>query len=277
MYRMVVLDLDGTALNPQGELSPRVQAAVARTLAAGVAVTVATGRRWRSALPAVRGLGVRVPVILHNGAVVAEPRLGLPLAEHGLAPERALAAAEFLAAQGCAPCFSCHAPLPPRPELLYTKRPASTAAAYFLEQWPDDARQVASLAEASQLGPLRVFALDRSDRMEAAARPAHLGAGLEQMVAPDIPGHMLVEFRAAGVNKATGVAWLASRLGIASSDVIAFGDNMNDQEMLAWAGLGVAMGNAVPEIRSMADLVAPANAEDGVAAVLERYILGEVA
>jgi hydroxymethylpyrimidine pyrophosphatase-like HAD family hydrolase len=79
-----------------------------------------------------------------------------------------------------------------------------------------------------------------------------------------------VEVTAAGVNKATALAELAEALGIPASDVVAFGDYPNDIPMLAWAGHGVAVANAHPDVIEIADEVTATNDEDGVALVLER-------
>jgi hypothetical protein len=81
----------------------------------------------------------------------------------------------------------------------------------------------------------------------------------------------LVEISAPGVTKATGLAEVAAAVGVSASDVVAFGDMPNDLEMLRWAGHGVAMGNAHPALREVADEVTATNAEDGLALVLERW------
>ena len=74
---------------------------------------------------------------------------------------------------------------------------------------------------------------------------------------------------AVGVNKAAGLADVADEHGIDAADVIAFGDFLNDVPMLAWAGRGVAVANAHPEVLAIADEVTASNDDDGVAIVLE--------
>ena len=81
----------------------------------------------------------------------------------------------------------------------------------------------------------------------------------------------LLEFSAPGVNKAAGVSIVATRHGIERERVLAFGDMPNDVEMLAWAGLGVAMGNAEPLVQDAADVVTTTNDDFGVARVLEQW------
>jgi Cof subfamily protein (haloacid dehalogenase superfamily) len=83
----------------------------------------------------------------------------------------------------------------------------------------------------------------------------------------------LIEVLPLGISKATGVAELARPLGITEDEVVAFGDMPNDIPMISWAGLGVAMGNAHPELIEVADEVTAPNSDDGLARVLERWWL----
>jgi hypothetical protein len=77
-----------------------------------------------------------------------------------------------------------------------------------------------------------------------------------------------IEVFAPGVSKGAGLAALCADLGVAREDVVAVGDHRNDVEMLRWAGRGVAVANAVPELLAVADAVVPANADDGVAVLV---------
>ena len=83
-----------------------------------------------------------------------------------------------------------------------------------------------------------------------------------------------VELTPPGVHKGSGVARLCERIGVAQADVVAFGDGLNDVEMLTWAGLGVAMGNADAAVQRIADEVTASNDDDGVALVVERLLAG---
>ncbi|MEV0693822.1 HAD-IIB family hydrolase [Streptomyces sp. NPDC050388] len=84
-------------------------------------------------------------------------------------------------------------------------------------------------------------------------------------------GPGMVEVLPAGFDKASGLSWVARKLGVACEDVVAFGDMPNDVPMLKWAGHSVAMANGHPELKAVADEIAPAN-DDGVAVVLERIL-----
>jgi hydroxymethylpyrimidine pyrophosphatase-like HAD family hydrolase len=89
-----------------------------------------------------------------------------------------------------------------------------------------------------------------------------------------LSGAPFVEVMAQGVTKATGLAQVCTRLDVDRSEVLAFGDALNDLEMLQWAGHGVAVANAIDVVRDAADEVTSANTEDGVAQVIERMLAG---
>lgn len=89
---------------------------------------------------------------------------------------------------------------------------------------------------------------------------------------PSTSGAPFLEVAAGGVTKASGLATLGELLGFGREDVVAFGDNLNDVELLSWAGHGVAMGNALPEARAVADEVTATNDDDGLALVVERLL-----
>ena len=87
-----------------------------------------------------------------------------------------------------------------------------------------------------------------------------------------LSGAQFVEVMAAGVSKATGLAQLCTRLGVDRSEVLAFGDGLNDKEMLAWSGHGVAVANAEATVKDVADELTTSNDEDGVARIIEALL-----
>ena len=86
---------------------------------------------------------------------------------------------------------------------------------------------------------------------------------------------MLLEFMPKGVTKAYGLSLLVRDLGLKQTEVMSIGDEENDLSMIEYAGMGVAMGNAVAQVKAVADIVTATNEEDGVAKVVETYILQE--
>src|SRR5574341_1323856 len=119
------------------------------------------------------------------------------------------------------------------------------------------------------------FILSVHSREERDALAAEVRACFDQTLAKItvVPSHpILVEGLPRGMNKSVGLAWLADGYGIGREEVLAVGDNDNDAEMLGWAGVGVAMGNASRAALAAADWVAPGVDEDGAALALEKYL-----
>ncbi|MBI4550861.1 MAG: HAD hydrolase family protein, partial [Candidatus Latescibacteria bacterium] len=92
-------------------------------------------------------------------------------------------------------------------------------------------------------------------------------------ISPTDPAYCHLTITPAGVSKGSGLRELAGLLGIGLAETMAVGDNLNDLDMFATAGLSVAMGNATPEVKARARYVTASNNEDGVAAVIERFVL----
>ncbi len=107
-----------------------------------------------------------------------------------------------------------------------------------------------------------------AEAARAAAADAHVDGELSITYSTD---DGLIEVAAAGVNKGYALARLAQDWGIDAADAVAFGDMPNDLELLTWAGHGVAMANAHPDLAAVASEIAPHHGDDGVAAVLERW------
>jgi hydroxymethylpyrimidine pyrophosphatase-like HAD family hydrolase len=84
---------------------------------------------------------------------------------------------------------------------------------------------------------------------------------------------MLLEFMPKGVTKARGIQVLCDTLGISVDEVMALGDEENDLPMIEYAGLGVAMENAVPEVKAVSKFITKTNEEDGVAYAVEKFVL----
>ncbi|HAQ0763393.1 TPA: HAD-IIB family hydrolase, partial [Enterococcus faecium] len=84
---------------------------------------------------------------------------------------------------------------------------------------------------------------------------------------------MLLEFMPKGVTKAYGISLLAKDLGLKQEEIMAIGDEENDLPMIQYAGLGVAMENAVPFVKEAADFVTASNEENGVAKVIQKFVL----
>lgn len=261
--RLVASDLDGTIVRHDGTMSVRTLAALAACEARGIGVVFVTGRPLRWMPPITQATGHRGVAILGNGALVYD------LGREEVVDVRALAAQTVL-------------------DAVAALRAVLPAAVFALETLAGYRREPAFMphheaAREALAGPLEDLLADdpvvlkvlcrdessRADPMLALARPALVG--IAEPVHSDPRGSML-EIAAPGVSKATTLAVLAERRGLSPADVVAFGDQPNDVEMLHWAGRGYAMADGHPEAIAAADDVAPPCAQDGVAQVLERLL-----
>ncbi|MER6300283.1 HAD family hydrolase [Kitasatospora sp. NPDC001539] len=266
--RLVATDLDGTLLCTGGTVSERTAAALAAAEEAGIQVVFVTGRppRWMQQLrPHVGGHGV---AICSNGGAVLDVRRGELVEYFPMSAGTALAVVEALRTElpGTAFAFE-HAD-------GWAREPG-----YEVLMWGDD--MVCAIGAAEELlaedGPVRgLFKLlakhpdlDPDTFLTEARRVAgHLA---EITRSSPIP---LLEISAPGVTKASTLARWCAEHGIDRSEVVAFGDMPNDLEMLAWAGTAYAVANAHPQVLAAVPLHTVSNEQDGVAAVLERFLPG---
>lgn len=272
-YRMLVADVDGTLMARNGHVSPRVRAAIRAALAAGTLVVLATGRWFRSARPIARELGLDLPIILHNGALVKDLVTGDVLDHCHLPRDMAERAIAIIRDHGLQPIvyenvFSG--------ELLVTGPAAldSRFTAQYLATKTDHLRRVQLDDLRLVDDPIQLAVADTAERADPLV--AELAKGPWQTVTSmslAVPDARFVEVLSPGCSKATAMQRLATGRGVGLHEVVAVGDNYNDLDMIEAAGLGVAMGNAPPDVRARADVVVPGVEEDGLAIAIERYLV----
>jgi Cof subfamily protein (haloacid dehalogenase superfamily) len=265
--KLVASDVDGTLLTPLDEVSERTAAVVGRVLAAGIPFALVTGRPPRWVPHIAQAAGLDGYAVCANGAALYDIGADRVVWQRGLDPVQLsdLASALDSALPGCA---------------YATERLGATALddtvrqfiaeSTYLHPWPEGPDVQFSRAEVLGLPAVKLLVRHdgmTSDEMAVAARAVLDG----QVDITYSSNSGLLEISAHGVTKATGLADVAERLGVAAADVIAFGDMPNDVPMLTWAGHGVAMANAHAFALDVADEVTGPNAEDGVAMVLERW------
>lgn len=268
--KLVASDVDGTLIDSAERVPARLREVITRMTAQGTAMALSTGRPARWIYTVLEQLPVRPVCVCANGAVIYDSATDRILKAHTLAPETmvevvALARAamadhggvSFAVERAGRSAFD-------NVDELFLVTPEYSHA------WPtlDDHGVVPIDTLISE--PATKLLL-RSDFLESKEM-----FDLIRPVIPEKVGHVtfsmsggLLEVAAPGVTKALGVSYLAELLEVAQEDVITFGDMPNDIEMLQWAGRGVAMGNARPEVKAVSDFVTATNDEAGVADVLE--------
>jgi hydroxymethylpyrimidine pyrophosphatase-like HAD family hydrolase len=258
-YRLVATDLDGTLLRGDNTVSQASRDALAAVVAAGAAHIIVTGRSAPWTRHILDDLGYEGLAVCGQGAQVYDAgahrlltsvTLDRQLAGLALAKIEAEIGPLFLAASrdGLAGDVLVGEGYRFNPELPVTvmNDPA--------ELW------------SAPINKLYVQHPGLDD--DGLALAAQRVAG--DLVGVTMAGEGIVELLPLGLTKATGLSLAARRLGVRPADTIAFGDMPNDIPMFAWAGYGVAMANAHPDLKQVADEVTASNDEDGIAVVLER-------
>jgi Cof subfamily protein (haloacid dehalogenase superfamily) len=260
--RLVATDLDGTLLRSDGTVSTRTVRVLDRASAEGVGVILVTGRPIRWLRHVYDQLAAPLPAICANGAVVYDPHTDTVLRAEHLLPDLLAEIVRRLRAE--VPGVNVAVEVADGRQFWHEP-------GYDLRWDAGDPAVRAVEDPAELLAVPAVKLLARAGRQDPDAfvkTVAEALAGLAEATHSSNTG--LVEISAAGVTKATGLTWYCARHRITPADVVAFGDMPNDVPMLTWAGRAVAVANAHPAVREIADETTDSNDADGVAAYLER-------
>jgi Cof subfamily protein (haloacid dehalogenase superfamily) len=263
--RLIASDLDGTLLRNDRSVSPHTRAALRAAQNAGMVVVLVSARPPRTLREMAREAGVGGLAICSNGALTYD------LDRDAVLQRTDLDAAVLR-------------------RLIPALRAALPSASYGFEQGHRFAcdpvyaeLRGSGLEDGTQIGD----ALDLCDEpaVKLIVRSPHhtpdeLLLAVRAVTGEDVTlthaGAPFVELSAPGVHKAWALEALCARLGIGAKEVIAFGDMPNDLPMLLWAGYGIAVANAHPDLLAQADAVTLSNEEDGVAVVIERLLAPRV-
>jgi 5-amino-6-(5-phospho-D-ribitylamino)uracil phosphatase len=274
-YRLLALDIDGTLVNGEHELTPATRDAVRTAKTAGIEVVLATGRRYSRTLPLVEPLGIEVPLVTASGALIKHPHDHQTLFLATFGPGVLLKTLKVVHSAGYEAVMygdTFHLGFDYYCSRLDTKQ---AVLAEYYSMNVDCERIYPELMTNPPAGLFAGFVMGSKDEM------LELESELYRQLPNQLACHVLrsprytgfmCEIAPAGVSKWTGVLHLAHERGISATEICAVGDDVNDIPMITEAGLGVAMGNAVEELKVVADRVAPCNNSDGLVEVV-RWIL----
>ncbi len=271
-YELLAVDLDGTLLDQASRLPDRNRKALHRAHAAGQRIVLCTGRSYPETRPILDQIGLELDaVITAGGALVTQVATGKTLASATIDTQIARKATSWFAARGyCilwlhdgASCNSDgfvmdHGPRHPALQawLLRTHCRIQPCADPFAGGW----------------SPLRLTIIDEMSALQRISSEfARDLAGEMTHNILDVPAHgfTVMETFAASVSKWSGVQTLCGLMGIDPARTVAIGDDVNDVAMIAKAGFGVAVGNAVPAVKTIARHQVCSNVDCGVAELVD--------
>jgi len=265
-YKLIASDMDGTLLNDNSELSPRTKRAIADTVDAGVLFITATGRPFRNVQIVNKLLSADMPFIVFNGAAAYMGKSEKLLFERFLDYDLAKEAFEEGQKLGVSQVVWTG------PRLWANKRCDATISYRNISK----GLEMTVITDLSVLkdevkGISKVLWIDDPANVKklSVKMRAHFDGRLKCV--SSMP-HFL-EFISSDAGKGTALEEIGKLYGIDRSEMIAIGDGNNDIGMLKYAGLGVAVENAADEVKAACGYVTLSNNNDGVADVIERFIL----
>ena len=265
MIKLFVSDIDGTLLIPGKKISARNIDAVKRMTDAGIIVTIATGRMYRAALPIAKELGVNVPIITYNGALIKSTNGEIIHAEY-LPENLVVDIVSFYEKRGwhlqsysedklIVPVYNDHIK-------TYEESQKVKAEVVGWEGMKARTFQVCKL--------LSIAETEEENLQHMAELKKEFGDKIE--ITKSAP--VFTEIICHGVSKASAIKILAEKFNIPREKVMAIGDSDNDLAMLKAAGIGVAMGNATDEVKNFCAFITGNCEDDGFAQAVDKFVFG---
>jgi len=271
--KMIVIDIDGTLLTPEGSISTRTFETVQAAQKAQIVVTLATARRYTNTTKLANELGLETPLILYDGAMILQH------------PHKTILHTQLLRAsvgQQAVDMLVRHKLQPVVHPFKDTEEQIWTGPVDLDNPWVDT--YFASAPDQVRRMPFETLCIGHSDpiRVVAFASEEIIHTLLPEVAALDCNwtitrrgnyGSSELAIMNSLCSKASGVTELARDLSIPLEQIMAIGDNNNDIGMLRTVGWGVAMGQASEAVKSAARVVTTSNWEDGVSIAIEYYAL----
>ena len=276
--KAIAMDIDGTLTNDQKVISPRTRERLLQAQSEGIKLILASGRPSQGLKRLAHELELDTHdglLVCFNGACVIDAQTDEVLYENAMPADELQRLLAHLKNFNVIPWISqgedlfvedayrCMLTLPDGSQKNIVK--------YERDACDLKIHEVASLSDVAASMPV--------DKLLTAGDPDYLQAHYQEMYEPftgTLSGMFTAdwyfEYTAPGIDKAVALTGALGKLGIDASEVVAFGDGQNDRSMLAWAGTGVAMANAVDETKAVAQMVTLSNNEDGIAVALDKLL-----
>lgn len=265
-YRLLALDVDGTLIGRNLVVPPATLAAIQAFQERGGFVTLATGRNIRTTTAFAQQLGVTGPLICYQGALIQDQQSGAIVFHDPVPPALAAEAVRQLLDAGV------YVQAYINDELFVPWAGEELALYQSFSDTPHTFHVVDDLAAiVTQHPPTKLLFIEHQDKV--GPRVAGLQTHFIERLHIVRSHAQFGELTAPGCTKGRALAQLAARLGIAQQEVAAAGDHYNDVEMVAWAGLGMAVRSGPPELLAVAQVLIDGPEQAGVGAAIERYLL----
>lgn len=262
-YRLIASDMDGTLLNSENQITPATVSAIKAAADKGVVFTLSTGRPMQGVKKYIDQLQLDCPVITYNGAVVVHSRTGEIIFSQVMDSEEARLVYQQAKKRGTMfVVWSCNR--------LYASELGEKSE--FYEGITQTKAQLLTDFEAVLAQGITKFLwYDDAETLDKWIEELK-DENFTQTTFTKSRAYFL-EFFSNKTSKAVAMEKLGEYYGIDKSRMIAVGDQTNDLSMIEYAGLGVAMANAVDAVKAAADYITASNEDDGVAKVIEKFVL----
>jgi Cof subfamily protein (haloacid dehalogenase superfamily) len=261
MYKLIAIDIDDTLLTNDIKITKRVSDAIKAAQRKGVIIVLCTGRTIKGAERFYHQLKLDTLFITSGGAEIYDANRNRVF-EDELDPHLVKQVLQYAYDNGI------HAQVYIDGELVYKER--NKYSQNYEIPYGHPGILVPDIMERDEiLTPKVLYVLD-ADKAQAVKKDVEKKF---KSIAIKTSKPMFIEFMSSGVSKGVGLKFVADYYNIALDDVIAIGDSQIDAPMIQAAGLGVAVANAPESLKQIADFVCPSNEDDGVAYVIEKYIL----
>lgn len=263
---LIALDLDGTLLTKNKTISHTTKKTIQKLMNQGHIVVIATGRPHRASIMYYKELGLQTPMVNFNGAFIHHPYDNNWDAVHSPLPNRT--AKEIIQS-----CYKLEVDniLAEIQDDIYLDQYDESIIQFFTNPEESEQITIGSLKNNLKGDPTSLMIQPKEGQVDSIREylDKHHASIIEHRKW-GVPWDV-IEIVKKGVSKATGLEKIAHYFDIPAANIIAFGDEDNDLEMIEYAGIGVAMGNAIDELKEKATHVTSSNDEDGIGKFLEAY------
>ena len=290
MYKLVAIDLDGTMLNQYGEVTERTKKIVKKCIEKGAEIVLASGRPIDSIKTIARDLGIEGYFIAGNGALIYDIQKDKVIYENYIKKEKVLEIIKICEENSIA--YNVYTD-----KMILTTNLKFNVLYYYKENLKKEESKRTNISIVENMYEyvkniekekiLKITICDENDSIFHSIIKkvreingidvldiSHMSKKMIQQGTEEVPvEYFYTEVSASDVNKWNAIKFLMEKLEIKEEEIIAIGDNINDKKMIENAGLGVAMKGSTPEIIEVAKEVTDTNDNDGVAKILERYVL----